>query len=196
MVLTETLAKKAFGNEDPIGKTIQISDIDFTVTGVIKDIPANSHLQFDYAFPSINMAEFRESKFDSWSYSQFATYIELAENADSRALSDKISNIVSKHIPESKKVISLQSLNDIHLRSKGINTWQIEYSPQGNITYVYIFTFNGFAHPRSGLYQFYESRDSSGKHQNEGSWFTQGGWCRKERHFSNSLWGNPSYFLF
>ena len=140
IVLTETLAKKAFGNEDPMGKVIQISNDDFTVTGVIEDLPADSHLQFDYAFPAINMADFRESKFDSWAYSQFATYIELKKNADPRALTDKISNIVTKHIPESKKVISLQSLEDIHLHSKGINTWQIVYTPQGNITYVYIFT--------------------------------------------------------
>jgi len=140
MVLTETLAKKAFGNEDPMGKIIQISDRDFTVTGVIEDLPADSHLQFDYAFPSINMADFRESKFDSWAYSQFATYVELRKNTDLQALSDKISNIVTKHIPVSKKVISLQSLKDIHLHSKGINTWQIVYTPQGNITYVYIFT--------------------------------------------------------
>ena len=140
IVLTETLAKKAFGNEDPMGKVIQISNDDFTVTGVIEDLPANSHLQFDYAFPSINMADFRESKFDSWAYSQFATYIELRKNADPQALSDKISDIVTKHIPISKKVISLQSLEDIHLHSKGINTWQIVYAPQGNITYVYIFT--------------------------------------------------------
>ena len=140
MVLTETLAKKAFGNEDPMGKIIQIEDRDYTVTGVIEDIPEGSHLQFDYAFPSINMADFRESKFDSWAYSQFATYIELKKNADPQALSDKISNIVTKHIPESKKVIFLQSLKDIHLHSKGINTWQVVYAPQGNITYVYIFT--------------------------------------------------------
>ena len=140
MVLTETLAKKIFGNVDPVGQILQISERDFKITAVIEDIPADSHLQFDYAFPSINMADFRESKFDSWEYSQFATYIELAPEADAEALTQKIAGIVKTHLLESKKVISLQALKDVHLHSKSIDTWMVVYTPQGNITFVYIFT--------------------------------------------------------
>jgi len=144
IVLTETLAKKAFGNEDPLGQVLQISERDFNVTAVIEDIPAESHLRFDYAFPSINMADFRESKFDSWEYSQFATYIELAPGADAKTLAGKIEGIVKTHLPGSKKVISLQALKDIHLHSKGIDTWMVVYAPQGNIDFVYIFTLTAF----------------------------------------------------
>jgi putative ABC transport system permease protein len=139
IVLTESLAKKIFANEEPMGQVLKISDRDFEVTAVIEDIPANSHLQFDYAFPAINMADFRESRFDSWTYSQFATYIELEPQADAEALEEKIAGIVKTHLPQSRKVISLQALKDIHLHSKGIDTWMIVYAPQGNKAIVTIF---------------------------------------------------------
>jgi ABC-type antimicrobial peptide transport system permease subunit len=140
IVLTEALAKKCFGNDDPMGKVIQMSDTDLKVTGVIKDIPRNSHVQFDYIFPIINMTKWRESKLDSWEYTQFATYIEMQKNVDAAEFNQKIFGLVKKNHPESQLEVYLQPLKDIHLRSTQLNTWMVVYAGKGNITYVYIFS--------------------------------------------------------
>jgi putative ABC transport system permease protein len=139
IVLTESLAKKIFGDEDPMGRVLKISATDFKVTGVMEDIPRNSHLRFDYVFPAINMTEFRSSKLDSWNYNQFSTYLLVKKNTDFKALSKKISGIVKEHLPKSKVEVFLQPLSDIHLHSTDINSWEVVYPNPGNITYVYIF---------------------------------------------------------
>ena len=140
VVLTESLARKCFGDEEPMGRIIQMNDFDLKITGVIKDIPLNSHLQFDYAFPAENMRQWRSSQLDSWSYMQFVTYLELSENADVQSVNQKMAALLEKHLPRSKGSIYLQPLTDIHLRSSHINSWSTEYPSPGNITYVYIFS--------------------------------------------------------
>jgi ABC-type antimicrobial peptide transport system permease subunit len=123
-----------------MGKIIKKNNTDMLITGIIEDIPANSHLQFDYIFPIINMTHWRESKIDSWDYTQFATYLEVDENADVKVLNQKIAGFVKKNNPESKITISLQSLKDIHLHSAGINSWMIVYPNPGNINFILIFS--------------------------------------------------------
>ncbi len=140
IVLTESLAKKCFGDEDPMGKVLQIGSTDFKVTGVMEDIPKNSHLQFDYVFPAINMTKFRSSKLETWDYDQFSTYLLVKKNTDFQTLSKKISGIVKDYLPESKTEVFLQPISAIHLHSTDINSWEAVYPNPGNITYVYIFT--------------------------------------------------------
>lgn len=140
IVLTETLAKKCFGNDDPMGKIVQMSDTDLKVTGVIKDIPHNSHLQFDYVFPIINMTKWRESKLDSWKYMQFATYVQLKDKIEVNELRQKLAGMVKKYDSESKVTIDLQPLKAIHLHSTNMNSWMIVYPNPGNVTYIYIFS--------------------------------------------------------
>jgi putative ABC transport system permease protein len=140
IVLTKSLAEKCFGDEDPMGKVLQISSTDFKVTGVMEDIPKNSHLQFDYVFPAINMTKFRSSKLDTWDYDQFSTYLLVKKNTEYKTLSKKISGIVKEYLPESKIEVILQPISAIHLYSTDINSWEAVYPNPGNITYVYIFT--------------------------------------------------------
>jgi len=139
IVLTEELAGKCFENEDPMGKVMLIDDEELTVTGVVKTIPSDSHIQFDYIVPIENFIYWRSSQLDSWTYSQYTTYIELKEGVDDEAFSKKISGLVKKHHPESTVEITLQPLTDVHLHSNHIRSWTTVYSPVGNITYVYIF---------------------------------------------------------
>ena len=82
IVHTEGLAQKIFGGEDAMGKIVEFNDADMTVTGIIKNIPRNSHLHFTYAFPAINMTKWRESKLDKWTYDQFATYVVLRKDTN------------------------------------------------------------------------------------------------------------------
>jgi putative ABC transport system permease protein len=145
IVLTESLAKKCFGDENPMGKVMKLNSQDMTVTGVIEDLPANSHLRFDYCFPAENMTRFRSSRFDTWEYAQFATYLELQEGTDIEALDKKIRFIVGEHLPGVKAEISLQRLTDVHLRTSGIETWTVVYPDPGNISTVYIFGLVAFS---------------------------------------------------
>lgn len=143
IVLTEELAHKIFGEEDPIGKTLSLNDDDMTVTGIIKNLPENSHFHFSYAFPAEHMRQWRESKLDSWTYTQFATYLLLRKDADIKQLNKKMMSIVSQHTPpqfKGKFRLYLQPLKKIHLHSTEINTWMLAYPNKGNVTYIYIFS--------------------------------------------------------
>jgi putative ABC transport system permease protein len=147
IVLTEDLAQKIFGEEDPMGKVVQLNDADMTVTGIIQNIPRNSHLQFTYAFPAINMTKWRESKLDEWTYTQFATYVVLRKDAHIAEVEKKMTGIVKKHLPEehrAKGTVYFQPLKEIHLHSTDINTWMLAYPNKGNIAYVYIFSLTAF----------------------------------------------------
>ncbi len=139
VVLTQELAQKCFGPEDPLGKVVQIGETDMKVTGVIRNIPRNTHLQFDYAFPADNMTDWRESDLKSWAYLQFATYIKVAEKTSPETLLKHLAEIKARFTPEAKGRYHLQPLTDIHLRSSHIDTWMVPYAGQGNITSVAIF---------------------------------------------------------
>ena len=66
VVVTESLARKFFGDEDPMGKLLTITRDPYTVTGVIRDVPENSHLHFACVIPIVNMHEYHHVDFDNW----------------------------------------------------------------------------------------------------------------------------------
>jgi ABC-type antimicrobial peptide transport system permease subunit len=144
IVLTDDLAKKIFGDEDAMGKIIQLNNTDMTVTGIIENLPRNSHLHFTFAFPAVNMTKWRESKLDEWSYDQFATYVVLRKDADTAEVNKKMMDIVKQHQPNIQGSVYLQPLKDLHLRSTKINTWMLAYPNKGNIAYVYLFSLTAF----------------------------------------------------
>ncbi len=144
LVLIEGVAAKYFGSEDPLGKTININnEYDFTVTGIIKNIPHNSHLQFDILIPFIRIEDFETAwaVLDNWTLSGFATYVQLEKKVSAQDLTNKIATYLQKHVQESKDVIYLQPLKDIHLYSSHI---QFGIDGQGDIRYVYIFSIVAF----------------------------------------------------
>jgi len=129
IVLTKRTAEKLFGSEDPIGKSLLMnSRAELIVTGVLQDIPDNSHLQFDFLVPIKLMGE---RAITSWSW-EARTYALLQENTSWRALEQKISGFVMEHDnrTEQEVVLHLQPLSKIYL-----------YSLNGTdpIIYVYIF---------------------------------------------------------
>ncbi len=140
VVITEVMAEKYFGDEDPMGKTLKIDVDDFRISGVIEKIPFNSHIQFDYVFPIVNMEESWVDPLDSWTRDfRFHTYVQLNDNCDWKDVSLKISdsNIVRKNHPESTtEKIYLQPLKDIHLYSN----FRMDVSGKGSIKTVYMFS--------------------------------------------------------
>ncbi|MFC2133712.1 ABC transporter permease [Bacteroidota bacterium] len=127
VVLSESTAKKYFGNADPIGKTITLhGQFDFQVTGIFYDMPDNSHFKMNVIFPYETYFDFLDRPVTSWGGNFSWTYILLQENADYKNLITKFPNMLNVHIydvyaPEIddkyKEVLTLQPLTDIHLHS-------------------------------------------------------------------------------
>ena len=144
IVLTENMAHKYFGAEDAVGKTLRINNqYDFLVTGVMKNIPLNSHLQFDFLIPFIRIKEIQgrgqETHVD-WHNTAFYTYVLLEKNIPYQRVSEKISDYLKKHIPESTSSLYLQPLKRIHLYSSNL---RLDIAT-GNITNIYIFSAMAF----------------------------------------------------
>ncbi|GAB3315274.1 ABC transporter permease [Larkinella ripae] len=151
VVLTKPTALKLFGQENVLGKTLQVkgSDMPLTITGVMAEIPTNSHFHFDL-FTS--MASLPEGHSTSWMTSEFFTYLVLSEGYDYKQLEAKLPQVTEKYMgPQIEKAFGmpyaqfrqkgndlglfLQPLTAIHLHSD--SAYQME--PSGNIQYVYLF---------------------------------------------------------
>jgi putative ABC transport system permease protein len=152
IIISKAIAKKYFGEEDPLGKTLLLpdnKDASFKVTGVIDKVPANSHFHFDL-FAS--MLSLDDAKSDSWMGSNFFTYLLLKKGADYKKLESKLPGMVEKYMgPQIQQNMgislkqfitkgnhlgfALQPLTSIHLYSHA----NYELSPGGNAMYVYIF---------------------------------------------------------
>lgn len=100
VIITETLAKKYFGNSDPINKTINIDGKSASVvTGVIKDIPMNSHLKFDFVMPFCLLEAIMASDVNNWGAFNYTTYLQIAPTANIAATNEKINLIAKDKLP-------------------------------------------------------------------------------------------------
>lgn len=129
MVITEPVAKKYFGSENPVGKTLSISagslSGDFTVTGVLQPLPTNSHLQFDFLLPMRFLLEHwgPYQRDGGWGWDDLVTYVTLNKSANLDEVSEKFNQVIATHVGEelaessTKWTIGLQALTDIHLKS-------------------------------------------------------------------------------
>jgi putative ABC transport system permease protein len=142
VVINESVAKKYFGNEEPIGKTITCNDtILLKVTGVAKDIPVTSHFYFDIicSFRVLENAQIDNT--NNWWNDNYYTYILLKDPNAAPVLSTKIKNIMDKYNGEQNKAIGftglhfLQPLKSIHLHSD----LRAELNPNGSIATLSIF---------------------------------------------------------
>lgn len=142
-VITETLAKKYFGTDDPMGKIIEIEGKPAMVTGVLKDIPKNSHIQFDYltSFEFINTITGYGT---SWGSFNFVTYLQLTPNSSIQDMNQKITAVADKNnCPQVKDGVGfrLQPLSELHLDSRASYR---NYSDIGDKKYVYVFSIIAF----------------------------------------------------
>ncbi|MGH7455776.1 MAG: ABC transporter permease, partial [bacterium] len=142
VVLTEEMAHKFFGQEDPIDKIIKVNqESKYVVTGVIKNIPNNSHLRFDFLASFQSLESILGEALQSWTYNPFFSYLVLPRDYPHRELDQKIASLFEKNIAEQLQSLGwrlqpfLQPLTDIHLHPLGN-----ELNAQGDIRYVYIFS--------------------------------------------------------
>jgi len=148
IVLSEDMASKYFGQEDPIGKVLNVENqFDFIVTGIMKNIPNNSHLQFDSLVPFENIESFMPEygKFlHRHNLHFFRTYILVHEGASIPELKEKVSRYIATQFNEEytsdyKWRHHLQPVKEIHLHTRGMK----DLMKRGDIRYIYIFSFTG-----------------------------------------------------
>ena len=138
ILLTEKSAQKYFANENPIGKAILIDDsVSMKVTGVLKDVPTNSHLRFEFLVPFESLKNLGRN-LDQWGNNSFYTYVQLQQDAKVSEVNQKIKDEIKKHNEGSVTDLELQQLMKIHLYSAGKYTADI--GGLGNIEYVNIFS--------------------------------------------------------
>lgn len=146
VVLTRSVAERYFGSESALGKTLDIYawvDGSYTVTGIVEDVPAESHMQFDILLPMVDLLENagQYQDRDGWGWSNFFTYLELHPGADKAEAETKITALVREVKQNSMErrgvlyTMGLQPLADIRLFSD----FPTQYFVQGNYRTVYIF---------------------------------------------------------
>jgi len=127
VILTESTAKILFGTSDVLNRTVRYENkTDLTVTGVIKDIPKNSSVVFDFLLPwSLHVQNYSWAKHIGWSNNNWSTIVKLSTTADVAELNKKINGLVRKNEAESKASPFLYPLSRLHLYgkfTKGIST--------------------------------------------------------------------------
>ncbi len=140
VMLTESSVSKYFNDEDPLGKVVKVDGTDYTITGILADIPDNSHIKFDFL---ASFSSRKASRQEIWSSANYATYVVLS-NADTRyKLEEGMNELVMKQLGdlmgETQISFDLMALRDIHLRSD--TDWEMQ--PQGDIRYIYIISIVG-----------------------------------------------------
>jgi putative ABC transport system permease protein len=137
IVLTRSAAAKYFGSDDPLGKTLRLNNRgDYTVTGILADIPAQSHLALAFLLPAAAAREFGFPNVDTWTQFSYETYVLLHAGADARSLETKIAPRLRKPLDDKNISLRLQPLADIHLRSASI----MEGEVRGDIDRVILFS--------------------------------------------------------
>jgi putative ABC transport system permease protein len=125
IVITEDMAQKYFGNKDPIGKIMSVNvKRDFIVTGVMKNMPANSHIQFDFLVPigileNLGRERLRQewdaSGLNSWGATYVHTYVLLQESSSYLDVEQKISGFLKEVKSGTRWMLRMQPLFQIYL---------------------------------------------------------------------------------
>jgi putative ABC transport system permease protein len=135
IVISDEMALKYFGSEDPLGKSIEINNSEvFQVAGIMKKIPANSSIEADFLIPFSYM---KKSSWysDNWSNNSIATYVLIGKGTDSDQVSIKINKVAKEHNPETNTKFMLFPFLKIHLHSY----WGFGHPP-GAIVNIWIFS--------------------------------------------------------
>jgi putative ABC transport system permease protein len=128
VVISEPLAQKMFGQNDPVGKTLKLNDeANLNITGVFKEIPKTSHIQFDFVMPF----EIAPAWMKMWDRKCVQTYVLVRDDCPLDELNQKIRGVMNEHNPTWKNVLYLNPVTKSHLYALGGG---------GLITYITIFS--------------------------------------------------------
>ena len=142
VVISETIAKNLFRGTDPMGQTVKIGNRSSKVTGIMQNMPDNSHLKLDFmeSYATFNVIDPPSPNFDrerAWFSDGFITYVLLRPGVDVKALEAKFVPIAKAGLvknPNEAAVYTLQPVKDIHLYSNRM----MEAEPNGDGRSVYL----------------------------------------------------------
>ncbi|HSU27961.1 MAG TPA: FtsX-like permease family protein [Chitinophagaceae bacterium] len=145
VIVTEETARKFFGTKEVMGKTLKIDrdSIPFKITGILKNFPVNSHINFHLLFAESASTGFRNFVNVDWSSNIFSSYVMLDGKTDPHSIETKMNQMVLTHRDADNKIKSsfiLQPLHDIHFHSADIEG---SSAYTGNMTYIYVFCIVG-----------------------------------------------------
>jgi putative ABC transport system permease protein len=140
VVISEDLAEKYFGEEEPIGKVLLLNNkYEFTVTGILENVPHNSVLQFDFLVPYEILKRTGQTREEDFGTNSIYTFVQLPDGRPPEQVNQKIFSFIRSKIPQSRTDLRLMPLTRIHLH---------EYfgyeKGAGAIQYVYIFSVIAF----------------------------------------------------
>jgi putative ABC transport system permease protein len=141
IILSESLARKFFGNQDPMGKILDVNGTSFLVTGIMQDYPEKSSIYFKALMP-FKLAESRNAYLRNWHSNSLDTYVELQEGTGQTNFEKHFSSFLRNYFGEDWEEniqMYLQPVSDIHLKSNHIK-FQSYNHHQGDIKQVYIFS--------------------------------------------------------
>jgi len=143
VVVTESMARKYFGDEDPLGKILRFNnEKDFSVTGVVEDVPPNSHFRFNMLRSFQTLIAEGDVRDDMWFDLRFYTYLLLDAHVDAKKLEQKLPGFADKYLGKALKAsggsiqMHLQPLKSIHLYSD----FERDISTNSDIATVYLFS--------------------------------------------------------
>ncbi len=147
IVLTKSTAFKYFGDQDPMGKTMNFNNmVDMKVTGIVDDIPENSHFHPTMFAPMVLVEEYyggREQFMSAWGSNNFSTFVKLREGVDPVAFEKSLEDFIDRHLeaPETGKAsdynkLQIMHITDVHLHSH----LDSEIEQNGDIVYIYLFS--------------------------------------------------------
>lgn len=135
IVLTASLAKKYFGTNDPLGKHMEFWGNDMTVTGIIEDVPLNSHLQFDFLISFSTLHDVMGRDLDQrWDMPAFFTYVLARKGISREDLKEASEKLFTTHVVGGNALPRIQPLTRIHLHSN----LEGEFGPGGNVAYLFM----------------------------------------------------------
>ena len=144
ILLTESMAKKYFGEEDPIGKFLKIQDQqELMVTAVMPDSPLNAHFQFDFIISFSTVKAFFGGNYpQTWYWNPCWTYIVLKDGVAPQDLEREFPEFIQKYFPDfirDEATMKLQKLTDIHLTSD----LEFEIKANSSENNIYVFSIIG-----------------------------------------------------
>ncbi len=151
IMLSRSAATKYFGAESPVGKVLDVvgfTDKSYRVAGVFRDVPTNSHLQFDFLLPMEDLLQGQaySNPEAAWGWNNFYTYVQLHQNAGRAEAERKMTEAYAAHLPEAfreqgvKARVDVQPLQDVHLNA---DVTTLEMFVTGSYRTVYFFTIIG-----------------------------------------------------
>lgn len=137
IVMTRSLAEKYFGEQEPMGQAITIDDQEYQVSGVMEEVPENSHFPVNYL---VSMSTYSHPDMNDWvRWNQFYTYLLLRPDVDQATVETKLQVMIDQNLEAEQAAVThpfLQPLTSIHLHSR----LHREMTANSDITYVYLFS--------------------------------------------------------